>query len=74
MVPKIKCLAQLKGGKYESRDELMKVSQQDLEMADDVYGAMLTEVPSLHRLTIWAMAALLFCFLVWSYFAALYSR
>jgi adhesin transport system membrane fusion protein len=49
----------------------MKVSQQDLEMADDVYGAMLTEVPSLHRLTIWAMAALLFCFLVWSYFAAL---
>jgi adhesin transport system membrane fusion protein len=49
----------------------MKVSQQDLEMADDVYGAMLTEVPSLHRLTIWAMAALLFSFLVWSYFAAL---
>lgn len=49
----------------------MKVSQQDLDMADDVYGAMLTEVPSLHRLTIWAMAGLLFCFLVWSYFAAL---
>ncbi|MBA6364110.1 MULTISPECIES: HlyD family type I secretion periplasmic adaptor subunit [unclassified Colwellia] len=49
----------------------MKVSQQDLEMADDVYGAMLTEVPSLHRLTIWAMAALLFCFLIWSYFSEL---
>jgi adhesin transport system membrane fusion protein len=49
----------------------MKVSQQDLEMADDVYGAMLTEVPSLHRLTIWAMAALLFCFIVWSYFSSL---
>jgi adhesin transport system membrane fusion protein len=49
----------------------MKVSQQDLEMADDVYGAMLTEVPSLHRLTIWAMAALVFCFILWSYFAAL---
>ncbi|MCI2283421.1 HlyD family type I secretion periplasmic adaptor subunit [Colwellia sp. MSW7] len=49
----------------------MKVSQQDLEMADDVYGAMLTEVPSLHRLTIWSMAALLFCFLIWSYFSAL---
>lgn len=49
----------------------MKVSQQDLEMADDVYGAMLTEVPSLHRLTIWSMAALLLCFLVWSYFSAL---
>ena len=49
----------------------MKVSQKDLEMADDVYGAMLTEVPSLHRLTIWAMAGLLFCFLVWSYFSSL---
>lgn len=49
----------------------MKVSQQDLEMADDVYGAMLTEVPSLHRLTIWAMAGLLCSFLVWSYFSAL---
>ncbi|MBA6347963.1 MULTISPECIES: HlyD family type I secretion periplasmic adaptor subunit [unclassified Colwellia] len=49
----------------------MKVSQQDLEMADDVYGAMLTEVPSLHRLTIWAMGGLLFCFLIWSYFSEL---
>lgn len=49
----------------------MKVSQQDLEMADDVYGAMLTEVPSLHRLTIWSMAGFLFCFLVWSYFSSL---
>ncbi|WP_085299803.1 HlyD family type I secretion periplasmic adaptor subunit [Cognaticolwellia mytili] len=49
----------------------MKVSQQDLEMADDVYGAMLTEVPSLHRLTIWAMAALLVSFLIWSYFSSL---
>lgn len=50
---------------------LMKVSQQDLEMADDVYGAMLTEVPSLHRLTIWSMGAFLFCFLVWAYFSSL---
>ncbi len=49
----------------------MKVSQQDLEMADDVYGAMLTEVPSLHRLTIWAMAALLLSFILWSSFASL---
>lgn len=49
----------------------MKVSQQDLEMADDVYGAMLTEVPSLHRLTIWSMAALLFCFLIWAYFSSI---
>lgn len=50
---------------------LMKVSQQDLEMADDVYGAMLTEVPSLHRLTIWSMGGFLFCFLVWAYFSSL---
>jgi len=49
----------------------LKVSQKDLEMADDVYGAMLTEVPSLHRLTIWAMAALLLCFILWSSFASL---
>jgi len=49
----------------------LKVSQQDLEMADDVYGAMLTEVPSLHRLTIWAMAALLLSFILWSSFASL---
>lgn len=50
---------------------LMKVSQQDLDMADDVYGAMLTEVPSLHRLTIWSMGGFLFCFLVWAYFSSL---
>ena len=49
----------------------MKVSQQDLEMADDVYGAMLTEVPSLHRLTIWSLASLFICFLVWAYFSKL---
>ena len=49
----------------------MKVSQKDLEMADDVYGAMLTEVPSLHRLIIWSMAGLLVSFIVWAYFSAL---
>lgn len=49
----------------------MKVSQKDQKMADDVYGAMLTEVPSLHRLTIWAMAGLVFSFIVWSNFAAI---
>ncbi|WP_426369214.1 HlyD family type I secretion periplasmic adaptor subunit [Pseudocolwellia sp. HL-MZ7] len=49
----------------------MKVSQKDLEMADDVYGAMLTEVPSLHRLTIWAMAGLLFSFILWASFSSL---
>lgn len=49
----------------------MKVSQKDLEMADDVYGAMLTEVPSLHRLTIWALAGLLFSFILWASFSSL---
>lgn len=49
----------------------MKVKQKDLEMADDVYGAMLTEVPSLHRLIIWSMAGLFISFLVWAYFSEL---
>lgn len=49
----------------------MKITQQDIEMADDVYGAMLTEAPSIHRLTIWALAALILTFIIWAYFAAL---
>lgn len=49
----------------------MKVSKQDLEMADDVYGAMLTQTPSMHRLIIWTLAAFFTCFLVWAYFAEL---
>ena len=49
----------------------MKVSQQDLEMADDVYGAMLTEIPSLHRLIIWSMGGLLISFIIWAYFSEL---
>lgn len=49
----------------------MKITQQDIEMADDVYGAMLTQAPSIHRLTIWALAALILTFIIWAYFAAL---
>ncbi|MBU2872371.1 HlyD family type I secretion periplasmic adaptor subunit [Colwellia sp. E2M01] len=49
----------------------MKISKEDLEMADDVYGAILTQTPTAHRLTIWALAALFSCFLIWSYFAEL---
>ncbi|WP_281558091.1 HlyD family type I secretion periplasmic adaptor subunit [Thalassomonas sp. RHCl1] len=49
----------------------MKISQQDLSMADDVYGAMLIQAPGLHKLTIWAMAALVLSFLIWSHFSAL---
>ena len=40
-------------------------------MADDVYGAILTQPPSIHRLTIWSLAALFVCFFVWAYFAEL---
>ncbi len=42
----------------------MKISKQDLEMADDVYGAILTQTPTVHRLTIWSLAALFSCFIV----------
>jgi len=49
----------------------MKISKHDLEMADDVYGAMLTETPTAQRLIIWALFALFVCFFVWAYFAEL---
>jgi len=49
----------------------MKISKEDLEMADDVYGAILTQTPTVHRLTIWALFSLFICFLVWAYFAEL---
>ncbi|WP_392340702.1 HlyD family type I secretion periplasmic adaptor subunit, partial [Moritella marina] len=49
----------------------MKISKQDLEMADDVYGALLTQSPRIHRLTIWAVTAFVFSFIIWAYFAKL---
>lgn len=49
----------------------MKITKEDLEMADDVYGAILTSVPTIHRLTIWSLAALFVCFFIWAYFAKL---
>jgi len=49
----------------------MKITQQDLDMADDVYGAMLTQAPNVHKLTIWTLAALFILFITWAYFAAL---
>jgi adhesin transport system membrane fusion protein len=49
----------------------MKVTKEDLEMADDVYGAILTPAPSIHRLIIWSLAALFVCFFIWAYFAEL---
>ncbi|KFZ36123.1 hemolysin secretion protein D [Shewanella mangrovi] len=47
------------------------LTAQDLEMVDDVYGAMLTEAPTSHKLIIWAMAAMLLCFLGWAALAKL---
>ncbi|MDP5147669.1 HlyD family type I secretion periplasmic adaptor subunit [Shewanella sp. ULN5] len=43
----------------------------DLEMVDDVYGAMMTDAPSGHRLIIWSMAAMMLCFFIWTYFSEL---
>ncbi len=43
----------------------------DLEMVDDVYGAMMTDAPTSHRLIIWSLAAMGICFLLWAYFAEL---
>ncbi|WP_076415504.1 HlyD family type I secretion periplasmic adaptor subunit [Shewanella sp. UCD-KL12] len=43
----------------------------DLEMVDDVYGAMMTDAPTSHRLIIWALASMGVCFLVWAYFSEL---
>ncbi|MCE9680281.1 HlyD family type I secretion periplasmic adaptor subunit [Shewanella sp. AS1] len=47
------------------------ITAQDLEMVDDVYGAMMTDAPSSHRLIIWALAALVVCFLLWAGLAEL---
>tara|TARA_B100000809_G_scaffold29347_1_gene25451 strand:- start:4053 stop:5426 length:1374 start_codon:yes stop_codon:yes gene_type:complete len=49
----------------------MKISKEDLDMADDVYGAILTQAPTVHRLTIWSLAAFFMCFIIWAYFAEL---
>ena len=43
----------------------------DLEMVDDVYGAMMTDAPTSHRLIIWSLAAMALCFGVWAYFSEL---
>ena len=43
----------------------------DIEMIDDVYGAMMTDAPNSHRLIIWILTALILCFLIWAYFSEL---
>lgn len=47
------------------------LTTQDLEMVDDVYGAMMTDAPTSHRLIIWALTSLVICFFVWAFFSKL---
>ncbi|MBO2676812.1 HlyD family type I secretion periplasmic adaptor subunit [Shewanella algae] len=47
------------------------LTSDDLEMVDDVYGAMMTDAPTSHRLIIWSLAIMMLCFLSWAYFASL---
>ena len=47
------------------------LTTKDLEMVDDVYGAMMTDAPSGHRLIIWSLAAMMMCFFIWAYFSEL---
>ena len=47
------------------------LTTEDLEMVDDVYGAMMTDAPTGHRLIIWSLAAMMICFFIWTYFSEL---
>ena len=47
------------------------LTAEDLEMVDDVYGAIMTDAPTGHRLIIWSLAAMVLCFIIWSYFSEL---
>ncbi|WP_298771459.1 HlyD family type I secretion periplasmic adaptor subunit [uncultured Shewanella sp.] len=46
-----------------------QIQSNDLDMVDDVYGAMMTEAPFSHKLIIWALSALFICFFIWAYFS-----
>ncbi|MCL1068947.1 HlyD family type I secretion periplasmic adaptor subunit [Shewanella olleyana] len=48
-----------------------KLTSHDLDMVDDVYGAMMTDAPRGHSLIIWSLAAMVVCFFIWSYFSEL---
>ncbi len=43
----------------------------DLDMVDDVYGAIMTDAPTGHRITIWALFLLVVSFVIWAYFSEL---
>ncbi|WP_285163933.1 HlyD family type I secretion periplasmic adaptor subunit [Shewanella goraebulensis] len=48
-----------------------KLTSHDLDMVDDVYGAMMTDAPRGHSLIIWSLGAMVVCFFIWSYFSEL---
>ena len=47
------------------------LKRDDIEMTDDVYGAMLTDAPMRYRIVIWGVFAFFAVMLVWSNFASL---
>ncbi|MGI2260670.1 HlyD family type I secretion periplasmic adaptor subunit [Shewanella sp. GXUN23E] len=48
-----------------------RLTAEDMEMVDDIYGAMLTDAPSGHRLIIWSLTAMMLIFFIWAYFSEL---
>ncbi len=46
-------------------------SDQDQEMMDDVYNAMMIDSPRKHRYMVWALFFMLICFFIWAFFAQL---
>ncbi|RXJ71360.1 hemolysin secretion protein D [Veronia nyctiphanis] len=47
------------------------LNQDELEMVDDVYNAMLTDSPIKYRFVIWILVTFLVCFLLWSSLSSL---
>lgn len=48
-----------------------RLTTEDMEMVDDIYGAMMTDAPTGHRLIIWSLFAMIFVFFIWAYFSEL---
>ncbi|MCF1428472.1 MAG: HlyD family type I secretion periplasmic adaptor subunit [Shewanella sp.] len=48
-----------------------RLTSEDMEMVDDIYGAMLTDAPTGHRLIIWSLTTMVLFFLIWAYFSEL---
>ncbi|WP_422767549.1 HlyD family type I secretion periplasmic adaptor subunit [Photobacterium leiognathi subsp. mandapamensis] len=46
-------------------------SEQDQDMMDDVYSAMMIDSPAKHRYMVWALFLMVVCFIVWACFAQL---